>query len=297
MKRKIVTLLLAVCTTICLCFGFTACDNTVAVESVKLNKTELAMEIGGEETLTVTVTPDNATEKAVTWTSDNTAVATVESGKVTAVATGTATITAKAGNKSATCSVTVKNSVVFTVTETEWNEALNLKYKNLTFTGEVLNGEDGVLGTLTLKLTEDGSLHQICENLGWSEHIYKVNSDKTVSYFRKTENGWEYRDDSSYDTLEEYEKGNYGDDCGFMLSAIPSLAKYNSSFTFNESDNSYKGTVTVNPSDNVTLTMDVIVKFENKKITYLEASSEGKVYYIFRFYDYGTTEITLPTVS
>lgn len=80
---------------------------TVAVESVTLNKTELTLEVGGEETLTATVTPDNATDKTVTWSSDNTAVATVENGKITAVAAGNATITAKAGDKTAACIVTV----------------------------------------------------------------------------------------------------------------------------------------------------------------------------------------------
>ena len=53
--------------------------------------------------------PDNATDKTVTWTSDKPAVATVDAtGKVTAVAEGEATITAKAGDKTATCKVTVK---------------------------------------------------------------------------------------------------------------------------------------------------------------------------------------------
>ena len=52
--------------------------------------------------------PDNATDKTVTWSIDKTSVATVDAtGKVTAVAEGTATITAKAGDKTATCKVTV----------------------------------------------------------------------------------------------------------------------------------------------------------------------------------------------
>lgn len=53
--------------------------------------------------------PVEVTDKTVSWSSDNTPVATVnESGKVTAVAAGEATITAKAGDKSATCHVTVQ---------------------------------------------------------------------------------------------------------------------------------------------------------------------------------------------
>ena len=87
--------------------------NTVAVESVTLDKSSLELTEGETATLTATVKPDNATNKTVTWSSDKTSVATVDAnGKVTAVAEGTATITAKAGDKTATCSVTVKKSVV-----------------------------------------------------------------------------------------------------------------------------------------------------------------------------------------
>ena len=87
--------------------GSNGTPETIAVESVTLDKTAVTLEVGGEETLTATVTPDNATDKAVTWSSDNTAVATVINGKVTAVSAGTATVTATAGGKSATCAVTV----------------------------------------------------------------------------------------------------------------------------------------------------------------------------------------------
>ena len=81
----------------------------VLVESVTLGKTELELIIGqADVTLTATVKPDDATDKTVTWTSSNPAVATVDAnGKVHAVAEGTATITAQAGDKTATCAVTV----------------------------------------------------------------------------------------------------------------------------------------------------------------------------------------------
>ena len=81
---------------------------TIPVETVTLNKAELTIILGQEETLVATVKPDDATDKTVTWTSSNTAVATVDAnGKVASVAVGTATITAKAGEKTATCAVSV----------------------------------------------------------------------------------------------------------------------------------------------------------------------------------------------
>jgi len=86
--------------------------DVIDVTGVKLNKSSSALKIGESEKLTVAVTPSNATYNTVTWSSSDTAVATVDStGKVTAKATGTATITAKtsdaAGTKTAACVYTV----------------------------------------------------------------------------------------------------------------------------------------------------------------------------------------------
>ena len=88
---------------------------TVSVTSVTLDKTSLALDVGGSDTLTATVEPDNATNKAVTWSSSNENVATVNNGVVTAVGAGTATITAAASDgsgKTATCEVTVNGPVL-----------------------------------------------------------------------------------------------------------------------------------------------------------------------------------------
>ena len=80
----------------------------VSVTSISLNKSQLALDKGQSETLTATVKPDDATDKTVSWTSSDTAIASVDSnGKVTAVAGGSATITAKAGDKEATCTVSI----------------------------------------------------------------------------------------------------------------------------------------------------------------------------------------------
>ena len=79
----------------------------VAVTSVTLNKTELTLTEGESETLTATVKPDDATDKTVTWSTSDASVAKVENGKVTAIKEGKASITAKAGEKSATCVITV----------------------------------------------------------------------------------------------------------------------------------------------------------------------------------------------
>lgn len=88
------------------------------VTEVKLDKDSLTLDVGGSENLAATITPSNATNKNVTWSSDNQNVATVENGKVTAVGAGKATITVTAedGNKTATCAVTVNPISVTGVT-------------------------------------------------------------------------------------------------------------------------------------------------------------------------------------
>lgn len=83
---------------------------TTPVTGVSLNQTSATMEIGATLQLTATVSPSNATNKAVTWSSSNSTAASVDSnGLVTALAAGSATITVRTndGSKTATCNVTV----------------------------------------------------------------------------------------------------------------------------------------------------------------------------------------------
>ncbi|MBQ6569197.1 MAG: Ig-like domain-containing protein [Clostridia bacterium] len=96
------------------CYGYS--DSEVVIESqntiinvtsVTLNKSTLSLTVGQTSALTATVSPQNATNKTVAWSTSDGSVATVSNGTVTAVAAGTATITATADGKSAQCVVTV----------------------------------------------------------------------------------------------------------------------------------------------------------------------------------------------
>ena len=84
----------------------------IPVESVSLNKPELYLELGDSETLVATVNPSNADNPSVSWSSSDESVATVVNGVVTAMKIGSATITATAEGKSATCVINVKNKVI-----------------------------------------------------------------------------------------------------------------------------------------------------------------------------------------
>lgn len=87
----------------------------IAPTAVTLDKSNVSLEVGNgasitKATLNATITPNNATNKSLTWSTSNSKVATVSSGTVTAIGEGEATITVKTSNgKTATCKVTVTN--------------------------------------------------------------------------------------------------------------------------------------------------------------------------------------------
>ena len=130
--------------------SFTVIKN---VTGVSLNKASTTIEVGKSETLTATVTPSNATNKNVTWSSTNTNVADVSNGVVTGKAAGTATITVKTadGSKTASCTVTVKTPIVAVT-------GVNLNKTSTTI--EVGNSE-----TLTATVTPSNATNK---NVTWS---------------------------------------------------------------------------------------------------------------------------------
>jgi uncharacterized protein YjdB len=94
--------------------NFTVTSSSVSVSAVTLNNNTLVLDIGGTETLIATITPTNATNKTVTWSSSAPSVATVSpAGVVTGIASGNATIiiVTTDGGKTATCSVAVTTQV------------------------------------------------------------------------------------------------------------------------------------------------------------------------------------------
>ena len=91
---------------------------------VKLDKERLSLYVGDTETLTATITPTDADNKEVEWTSDNPQVATVSDGKVTAVAAGKAKInvTTLDGALTAACEVVVEEKPQNTILQLYGND-------------------------------------------------------------------------------------------------------------------------------------------------------------------------------
>ncbi|MDY5781866.1 MAG: Ig-like domain-containing protein, partial [Candidatus Cryptobacteroides sp.] len=96
------------------------------VASVTLDKANVTLKVGGKTTLQATVGPEDATDKTLSWTSSDPSVAKVEEGEITALKLGTAEITAKAGDKTASCRVTVEPTPVASVTLDKANVTLKV---------------------------------------------------------------------------------------------------------------------------------------------------------------------------
>ncbi len=111
---------------------FNAAAATVAVQSVAVSPATVSLEPGKTASVGAVINPSNATNTAVTWSSSNTGIATVDgSGKITAVAVGKATITATTadGGKTSTCEVTVTQNVALALKEATASVAVSGKYQ------------------------------------------------------------------------------------------------------------------------------------------------------------------------
>lgn len=271
-KRLITILATLLCVAAC-AFGLVACNNTVAVESVTLDKTSVTLQVGGEETLTATVTPDNATDKAVTWSSDNTAVATVANGKVTAVSAGTATVTATAGGKSATCAVTVET--VKTVTSEQWKQAMESANK---FFIEMKQGEM----TSAIKIDGDKRM-QVADN-AMSLRVKEVTGDETV-YFEYYTNGNEW-------VKQVIDESDYSQTT--MYAEIPTYFKDDFS-SLSYADGKYTASsLDKTETMNAVLT-DVEVVFENERLVGIKfVADDGSHTIAYEIYDFDETWVTLP---
>ncbi|MCB6364787.1 Ig-like domain-containing protein [Intestinibacillus massiliensis] len=171
-------------------------SETDIVTKISLSASSLSLEKGETNTLTATVQATGNADKTVTWSSSDEKIATVAGGVVSAVAAGTATITATAGDQSATCIVTVKadeppkaipvEDVTLDTTslnlstsdENQQSAKLNAKFKpenatnkNVTWSSsdnEIATVDNGVVtavsaGTATITVTtEDGEKTATC---------------------------------------------------------------------------------------------------------------------------------------
>ena len=176
---------------------------TVNVTNITLSSESISLVEGDNETLTATVSPSNATNKKVIWTSTDGSIASVDNGKVTALKPGKTTIKATSddGGKTATCQVTVnarvynvesvsldKTNITLTEGDSETLTATvspsnatnkNVRWKSSnTSVATVSNGKVSALkeGTATITvMTDDGGKTATCQ-VTVNAKVYKVES-------------------------------------------------------------------------------------------------------------------------
>ncbi|MBO5976961.1 MAG: Ig-like domain-containing protein [Bacteroidales bacterium] len=113
----------------------------VPITGIKLDRSEAELSEGESLTLVATITPENATDKSISWSSSDESIATVVNGAVTALKMGEVVITAKAGEFVASCSIRVKakeipvESITLDKTEAELTEG-----ESLTLVASILPG-------------------------------------------------------------------------------------------------------------------------------------------------------------
>ena len=174
------------------------CDDNASVTSVTISRTTASVAVGDEFDLTAQVVPAYATNKNITWASDNTAVATVTSaGHVTTFAEGTAHITATSedGGHTATCTVTVNAELE---TQTYWGNGKDPNYDDiaiaysitrnadhtLTYAVEALQSKVGFI----VQVNDDGDFHTATRG---DDGIYRYTSASTYEEGAKV-NGFFY---------------------------------------------------------------------------------------------------------
>ena len=153
----------------------------IAVTGVTLNKNAATIGIDETETLIATVAPANALNKAVTWSSSNTSVATVADGMVTGVAEGSATITVTTtdGSFTATCGVSVVNAVTFIAGTDKGSTSANNSPDEVTKSGITISSDNAAFATAEYRFYS-GSTTTISTNSG---KITRIELTKNGSYY------------------------------------------------------------------------------------------------------------------
>jgi len=173
----------------------------IPVSSAAVSPASASLYAGNTQQLSVTIAPANATNKNVTWSSSNSAVATVNSsGLVTAVSAGTATITATTqdGNKTASAAITVNPNTNFTVyfyKPSNWGTGIKIYYWNALPTGVLANATwPGV------NMTDSGNgwYSYTFTNVTSTNLIFNDGTNQTADLSRD-KNGW-YMNSAWYDS-------------------------------------------------------------------------------------------------
>lgn len=244
--------------------------NTVSVTSIALNKTILVLAKGAKETLSASITPENATNGSITWSSANEKIATVDAnGKITGKSYGTTTITAKSAENSsiiATCKVSVGYKITYKLNKGknhEKNPSAYYKQKvNLyspTRKGYVFKGwyTDSKFKT---KITS-----------------IKKNSTKNYTLYAK----WEKVKKPSAPTLKSVSNTKSKKMKVTLKSSVSGAKGYEITYATNKKFSKNKGTATISKASTLTKTISKLTKGKTyyvKVRAYKTDSAGNKIY-------------------
>lgn len=170
----------------------------ISATGVTLDKTELNLKSGENSTLVATLAPEGTTDSVSKWESSNKSVATVDNGKVTALAEGTATIKVTTTNgKTATCTVTVTcahtNKTEVPAKDATCTETGNNKYYKCNDCGKIYKADGTTETTIAAEtiaaLKHDFSVEQSDETHHWKKCS---RCDATTEKIQHSGDTWKY---------------------------------------------------------------------------------------------------------
>ena len=193
---------------------------TIPLNSIAFDKVIKEMKLGATDTLSIIYNPQNTTDaKDVTWTSSNPSVISVENGKLTANAVGTADITAKVGDKTVTCTITVKEEKKAeqpkpVITNKKSDNKPAAKSVSKAKTGDNNNvvlflvmfaAAVAMIGVITGKSLRRNRRQKIGQKYKYEENIKKGKAYKKFKQLVEKQGG----DISYIDDINKFEKANY----------------------------------------------------------------------------------------
>lgn len=299
-------------------------SQTVAVESISLNKSALTLNIGGEETLTVNYAPAAATDKTVTWSSSAPAVASVDNtGKITALTEGVATVTATtANNKTATCAVTVNASASLTedtdfyalVSERVIGEQWAAAFDNDSFSNATIKHTNTYYERLQYWKKQTDGADTYLYMYSWQNHheglmgYFTVEDGNKYGYMPNPEDFNPEDENFNPDDLTFYRMDMSAPDKeeGFnwylaYTISCPDFGDFFTEFAYDEETSAYVyngdgiETNSIMDGENMDYT-NISVKIINGKLAYISCTRVGgdDGLYEFFIYDYDTTTVTPP---
>ena len=200
----------------------TTLASSIPVTGISLNKNSTTIKEGTTETLTATVMPENATNKNVTWTSSNVNIVKVNNGVLTAIAEGTATITATTedGGKTATCQVTIVGKSVKSINiKSEPTKTTYLKGEEIDLTGGIITITYDDTTTKDVKITKD-MITGYSKNEVKEQTITVTYGGKTATFTVNVKNDITGIEIKNKPTKITYKKGEDIDLTGGMITVI-----------------------------------------------------------------------------